>query len=60
MSGREENPSLPQDPRVQVHPLCTEIEAEIGLQMSEETQTSPAPTAEISEGTVARARERIQ
>ena len=63
MSGREENPSLPQDPHVQVHPSHTEIEAEVGPQTSEDTQTSPVPNAHtvgVSEGTVAQARERIQ
>ena len=63
MSRREENQPLPQDPRVTVHPSHPEIEAEDDPQTSEETQTSPTPTAniaEISEGTVVRAREHIQ
>ena len=69
MSRRDENQPLPQVPGVIVHPsypaclVRLEIEVEEGLQMPEETQSSLAPTAniaEISEGTVARAQERIQ
>lgn len=66
MSRREENRPLPQELGVEVypsHPVHSKIEAKDSPQTSEETQTSlvlTATTVEISEGTVARARERIQ
>ena len=66
MSRKDENPPLPQGPSVEVyssHPVGPEIEVEDSSQTLEETQSSPALTTnivEISEGTVARARERIQ